>query len=55
MVIKDKKLINFRELWELRGHLKLEVAAMFLTIPGILSMITIPVFELEKVRPKFDA
>lgn len=50
MKLFDKKLFNFEELWSLRGHLKLEAAVVFLLLPGYLSMITIPVFELEKVN-----
>lgn len=50
MVASKAKMINIKELWSLRSHLKLEAACFFLMLPGFLSMITVPVFELEKVN-----
>lgn len=40
----------YEKMWTLRGHLKIEAATFFLTIPGFLMMICLPVFELEKVK-----
>lgn len=53
MALTDNKMIDYKELWKLRGHLRLEAACLFLLLPGFLSMITVPVFELEKVSLEF--
>lgn len=50
MKLFDRHLFNFEELWALRSHLKLELAVVLFLLPGYLSMITVPIFELEKVN-----
>lgn len=40
---------DVRKLWKARGHLRMEIVAFFLFLPGFLLMIGLSIFELEKV------
>lgn len=40
--------IKLKSIWKYKGHLKIELIAFFLILPGFLQFIAVSIFELEK-------